>query len=705
MTLQSVTGSSHLATFLSFFWRKWKRRGQFGIIGVRHPEEEPNGGLCVVLVPMKRPEDFAFSVSGAGRLFIESIRDLALEICGCNAIVCAFSSKTRLFHEFTPQGRMLLPKVITHRIRDLPHLAGSRTGKSFSGRFGGIAFCNPSFLIGEAPNYCGLIRAAQQRGLSVSGLRSSKDVYAAALTPEALENRPDFLVSLLKLITLTMDDSPTDGLTDLHSVGFVTPASALDENSPAVAGVAGLVGPHSYDAPIYVNTAIEEILSHSSDSADIGRDPLRMRTVFATLRDKSRVPWIFNELLNEIEYRIGSITPLSSPPEIHLALSGACNISCRFCSYTHGIASSYFITPDRIRKLGVLRQTKILRLSSGLGEPTLNHHLPEIVRFLARYLPHIDINFFTNGVLLNQPGLLGTLVNSSVRWINVSLNNASRETWASMTGSDHFDTICANLKAILKTKRAQGSIHPLMYGSMVLTRRNLDELPMMPELCRELGIDRFSAFPFSSFGYGGENKFGAEEAYHHRLDRYEKLYWKTVEAGKTYRVSLELPSPPEWKAVEFGTELRPLYDFAKTEKNEWVLGKLLCRLQFRESPGAFCFFLWRQAGIGSSNKTLGNVPETHYLYPCLGPLAGLNYTRLAPVCFSWAEEFMTRWNNPLFTLLRIAQHESHVCKVCDLCRCKDTRDPDLFTEIGAATELFAENYGLHSLDPARHGSR
>ena len=227
---------------------------------------------------------------------------------------------------------------------------------------------------------------------------------------------------------------------------------------------------------------------------------------------------------------------------------------------------------------------------------------------------------------------------------------------------------------------------------------------MMPELCRDLGIDRFTAFPFSSFGYGGENKFGEEEAYHHRLDRYEKLYWKTIEVGKTYRVSLELPAPVGRKTVEFGTEVRSLYDFANIEKNEWVLGKLICRLQLRESPGAFCFFLWRQIGIGNTNKTLGDVPQTHYLYPCLGPLSGLNYIRLAPVCFSGAEEFMARWRNPLFTLLRIAQHESHVCEVCDLCRRKDTRDPDLFTELGAATGRFAENYGLQTFDPARYGS-
>ena len=129
-----------------------------------------------------------------------------------------------------------------------------------------------------------------------------------------------------------------------------------------------------------------------------------------------------------------------------------------------------------------------------------------IVDTVVENFPQIGMNFFTNGVLLNRKNLLSSLVNHGVRWINVSMNAASRETWAQLHGADQFDRVSRNLLELLQEKRACRSIHPIVCGSMVLTRLNIDELPKMPGHCRELGIDRFTAFPFFGFGYGGQGK-------------------------------------------------------------------------------------------------------------------------------------------------------------------------------------------------------
>jgi len=400
--------------------------------------------------------------------------------------------------------------------------------------------------------------------------------------------------------------------------------------------------------------------------------------------------------LNEIEYRMGSPEPWSTPPEIHLSMTGACNISCKFCSYAKEIARFDFIAPDQVQNLGILRYARTLRLSSGLGEPTLNPHLRTILDTIVENFPQIGINFFTNGVLLNRKNLLSSLVNHGVRWINVSMNAAGRQTWAQLHGADRFDRVSRNLMELLQEKRACRSLHPIVCGSMVLTRLNIDELPKMPGLCRELGIDRFTAFPFFGFGYGGVGKFGPKDAYHCESEHYERVYWKTLREGEKYRVSLELPQPDVLKTAAFGTEERLLHDFARIEANEMRLGKLLNRMKFTSPPGAHCFFLWRQVGIGSTNKTLGETPETHYIYPCLGPLSSLNFARLSPVHFTGVEDFLSAWRNPVFKLLREAQHKSGISEVCDLCRSNDTRDPIAFPKMNKAVATFLEELKLHS---------
>src|SRR5205823_2677458 len=101
---------------------------------------------------------------------------------------------------------------------------------------------------------------------------------------------------------------------------------------------------------------------------------------------------------------------------------------CRFCSYAHDKAYSDYVTLEQISRLDFLPFLHTLRLSSGLGEPTINPHLPAIIEYLAKKHPQIDVNFFTNGTTLRRRGLIAALVGKTA-WINVSLNAATAATW------------------------------------------------------------------------------------------------------------------------------------------------------------------------------------------------------------------------------------------------------------------------------------
>ena len=69
-----------------------------------------------------------------------------------------------------------------------------------------------------------------------------------------------------------------------------------------------------------------------------------------------------------------------------------------------------------------------------------------------------------------------------VTWINVSLNAATRATWRDVCGTDGFDRLCGSVAALRDAKRATGNVHPLLYGSAVVTRRVVAELPRLPAL-------------------------------------------------------------------------------------------------------------------------------------------------------------------------------------------------------------------------------
>ena len=656
---------------------------------------ERNRMINIVLLPLRRPQHLTGTLPDAGLVFLDGLRTLAMGICGPDVRLGGFCRDTIRLYELPSSNKMLLEEVPGCRVLDLKLMIDFFI-ESHPIRPEGVVLINPSFLLGEKPDYKRLVRHAQHHGLSIAAMPAGRDVYAAAFSIDYMRDRWSEVIELSKLLTVCVDDEIDYPWSKMDRVHFVRPSSTGVENSPAMTGIEMPAGLRAHDAPRYLNTAFKEILIHTGNGEKAANDPQRMREVLSTHRSVSKVPWIFNELLNEIEYRMGSPEPSSTPPEIHLSMTGACNISCKFCSHTKEIQRFDFITPDQVQNLGILKFARTLRLSSGLGEPTLNPHLRAVIDTVVENFPQIGMNFFTNGVLLNRRNLLSSLVNHGVRWINVSLNAASRETWAQLHGPDQFDRVSRNLLELLHEKRACGSIHPIVCGSMVLTRLNIDELPKMPGHCRELGIDRFTAFPFFGFGYGGPGKFGPEEAYQCESEHYERVYRETVEEGEKYRVSLELPQPGVLKTAAFGTEERLLHDFAGIEANEIRLGKLLNGLKFTSPSGAHCFFLWRQVGIGSTNKTLGEIPGTHYIYPCLGPLSSLNFVRLAPVHFTGIEDFLSAWRNPVFKLLREAQHKSGISRVCDLCRNSDTRDPRAFSKIDEAVAAFVAEHKLHN---------
>jgi molybdenum cofactor biosynthesis enzyme MoaA len=547
---------------------------------------------------------------------------------------------------------------------------------------------NLGFLTSDDPPLGQMGLCATQKKVVWCGTRSSHDIHACAFLANIRVQSfsPNFLWTVFTHLTATIDTDTDSIWHDVADANFITPSGACFEHSPAMDEVASQ-SKRWANSPRFLNTAIQELSSSQQVQPPVDSNPFTMAQMLLSQRKISQVPWVFNTLLNEIEYRLGVVQPQSFPPEIHFSTTGFCNIACRFCSYTPSVGRFEFTTAKQIAKLDFLKYVQTLRLHSGLGEPTTNKHLPDIIRYVAQHYPHIGINFFTNGLNLNRPGMLNAIV-GNVRWINVSLNAATRESWKQQCKIDQFDHVCDNLQVLLNSKKAKQALWPLVFGSMVLNKSNVTDLPLMPALCRRLGIDRFTAFPFFALGYGGIDKYGAEMTLSRCRSDYDELYWQTIEEAKIHRVSIEIPKPSEYKKTAFGLEIRSLNDFAHIESNEWPLGRFLTQLAFSEQLGSYCHFLWRQVGIGNTNNCGHSETETHYLYPCIGPLSGVDLSRQTSFRFPNAENFLALWNNPVFSHLRAAQSQSGICEVCDLCRQKDTRDPKEFAQLEQAVDEF-----------------
>ena len=565
---------------------------------------------------------------------------------------------------------------------------------------GSYIIMNSRFLLFDRPEIPKLIRQAEQRGMACFAAKSAKDTYAFAFVKKSVDRQMAGLKidlwSIFSHLSACIDNDVEKAWEDILQIPILSPDISFIENSPAMRGIPDMWCKRLGDSSRYINTAINEIISNPQCNENIEKNPLKMAFALSAQRKISKVPWYFNSLINEIEYRMGSIKPFSFPPEIHISTTGLCNVECRFCNYTHTIARRDFVTPHQIHNLTFLHNVRTLRLHSGHGEPLVNPHLSEIIRQISHQFPHLSINFFSNGINLNH-NLIKRII-GDVKHINISLNAANSFTYKIQTQSDNFDLICGNLQNLLNEKRSTGSLFPLVYGSMVLNRTNLADLPEMPELCHKLGIDRFTAFPYFALGYKNTDKFGPDMTLESCRELYDNVYCETIKEAEKNCISIEIPPPSSKRQTAFGLEVRPFYDFACIESNEYPYSRLISSLKYDELHGAYCPSLWRTFSIGSTYNIGHSENETHFCYPCIGPLSGVDLSR--PNAFKFQKEmnFFELWNNRVFTHLRNAQHELGVCKVCDICRQSNTRDPKGFADLEKLVGEFRAEYELADKD-------
>jgi MoaA/NifB/PqqE/SkfB family radical SAM enzyme len=605
-------------------------------------------------------------LSGCARQIIKNIKTLASSIWGADFGILTIEPKN---------GRILMFGR-DHRI-DLSSL--------FQGNEV-IFLVNPSFLLLPEHPLREMLSAAQNHNIAIRTKHFGRSLYAVAINRSMMKH--PLLNQALSCLVAYEDLTPKIAQSHHDNVKFVHGGRFGEhEFSPAVEGASSLNCKRSSISPFYLNKALLEVLYFPVNTAQVNGSPERMRQALLAQRERSAVPWIFNVLTNQIEYRMGKVIMDTFPSEIHLSITGRCNIECRFCSYTHNKSKNDHVGIAQMQNLDFLEHLHTVRLSSGLGEPTINPNFGAIVEYVATEFPHIDINFSTNGIALNDSGLVNQLINR-VAYINVSLNAATPHTWRELCRRDLFDRVCSNLRNLQLAKRKAAALLPLVYGSMVLTTKNICELPDMPGLCRSLGVDRFTGIPFFAFNYNQSEKYGVAETFHQCYNEYERIYERTIQEARRHRVSIEIPVPQDRKRVGFGVEERGFYDFARIEEPPPRLDTLVDGLRYEAPNRKACPDIWKIAYISATHLESFNRTTTHFLYPCIGPLSAMDFSMKTPFRFPDRDAFLQLWNSPLYKRLRKAQIMPEVSRICDLCRKIDSRDPSHFKKLeGLLNEL------------------
>ncbi len=202
-----------------------------------------------------------------------------------------------------------------------------------------------------------------------------------------------------------------------------------------------------------------------------------------------------NELLANWEAYLGIGKVSSFPVNVHVTITDVCNARCGFCGYSPDISTNRRLSVDDILRADWLKFCRRLDPNGGLNEPLSHPQIEDLLEAVRRQAPYVHIGMTTNASLMSDR-LIGVIV--SYFWnVIVSLNAARKETYEATMPPLKWDRTIDNLRRLRDEKQRQGTNLPVVCASVVAHRRNLEELPELPRLLNELGVERLRIQPMA----------------------------------------------------------------------------------------------------------------------------------------------------------------------------------------------------------------
>lgn len=134
--------------------------------------------------------------------------------------------------------------------------------------------------------------------------------------------------------------------------------------------------------------------------------------------------------------------------DLQVENTSTCNAACTFCVYPQEKRWGGLMARDLYDKI-VDEASSIPLISAfiitGLGEPTLDARLPDLVRYARSKLGKRRISVYTNGVYL-RPQMFDALRDAGLTSIMVSLNAVRADQHDAVMGlKGKFDQVCQNI--------------------------------------------------------------------------------------------------------------------------------------------------------------------------------------------------------------------------------------------------------------------
>ncbi len=210
---------------------------------------------------------------------------------------------------------------------------------------------------------------------------------------------------------------------------------------------------------------------------------------------KKSIFLLYNLILKKIDKNLGNTSLLSKPISLQIEPTTNCNLKCRMCESPlwdrKGLEMSFLDFKKIIDQFPYLATINL----QGIGEPLLNKNIFKMVEYCKS--KKMVVLFTTNATLINEK-VAKKFVESGLDYVVVSIDGATHETFERIRIGANFNQVIGNIKNLIAIR---GNLKkPRIIFLFTGTTDNIDELPKVIKIAKDIGVDKVEAQDTHAWG-------------------------------------------------------------------------------------------------------------------------------------------------------------------------------------------------------------
>lgn len=355
------------------------------------------------------------------------------------------------------------------------------------------------------------------------------------------------------------------------------------------------------------------------------------------------------------------------PSFVTVAGTSRCNIRCEFCINQWDAkpdgSNRPHMADDHVERIvrEVFPYLKKLALSVS-GEPLYDPHFQQLLDEARRH--GVFVEFTTNAMLVSKPGMLDRILDGVGR-VNISMDGATKPTFERLRQGAKFDKVCDNVRLLTSGRRARGQATPEYNLRFILMKDTIDELPLMVDLAKDLGIDHLYTNHVQVFMHALED----QSLVHHKA-RANRAFAAARERAAARNMVVVLPpdfEDGEDEPIEGAqhTSAGVPATVAEIPGEAWASTGNIPRAAPRPAelpPSAYlgrCPYLWEQAFFEADGS----------VFPCC------NAGGVALGHMGQAPDFWSVWTGEPYAAMRAAVYTAQCHDICVNCYLREGIKP------------------------------